>query len=117
VFGTFYLDCLLLCCGFCDELLWMVRMPKYTKKPITIEAVQWTGVNINEVVDFCPSIIIRFQGGMRLMYIPTQEGIMEASIGDFIIKGIKGEFYPCKPDIFKETYDEVEKRHFGNPYN
>lgn len=39
--------------------------------------------------------------------IPTLEGIMQASIGDYIIKGVQGEYYPCKPDIFKITYDEV----------
>jgi hypothetical protein len=66
---------------------------KYRKKPVTIEAIQW---------DDYESIVI----GEGLT-IDTIEGIMKADIGDYIIKGVNGEFYPCKPDIFAKTYDEV----------
>jgi hypothetical protein len=84
-------------------------MPKYIKKPITIEAIQWTGDNRKEIFDFCPMSYFNtnFETGNLHLKIQTLEGTMEASVGDYIIKGIQGEFYPCKPDIFKLTYDEV----------
>lgn len=47
------------------------------------------------------------QSAVRIMYIETLEGTMKASVGDYIIKGVNGEFYPCKPDIFEKTYEEV----------
>ena len=100
---------------------------KYRKKPVTIEAIQWNGKNLIDVSAFLynktrkealkeinlsnisckiwddyESIIIR-EG----LTIDTLEGKMKADIGDYIIKGINGEFYPCKPDIFAKTYEEV----------
>ena len=78
---------------------------KYRKKPIVIEAVKWTGVNNNEVSEFMkhyPKIVD------RTVRIKTLEGNIYASEGDFIIQGVSGEFYPCKPDIFHKTYDEVK---------
>ena len=77
---------------------------KFRKKPVIIEAVQWTSENLSEVQEFYrkESILI----GDRIV-IETLEGVMYASIGDWIIKGIKGEFYPCKPDIFDATYEKV----------
>ena len=87
---------------------------KYRKKPVVIEAIQikdMTMVDVRSFLgisnmknikqDFNKNIIISFD-------IPTLEGDMKASYGDYIIKGINGEFYPCKPDIFKKTYEEVE---------
>jgi uncharacterized protein YeeX (DUF496 family) len=84
-------------------------MPKYVKKPITIEAVQWKGDNRKEIFDFCNKCYFNtdFETQDLKLIIQTLEGTMEASVGDYIIKGIQGEFYPCKPDIFKLTYDEV----------
>ena len=92
---------------------------KYRKKPAVVQALEWTGTNINEIGDFCKdkctfeyseSAWIVGRGPVKVdLYIDTLEGRMHASEGDFIIKGIKGEFYPCKPDIFWETYEEVEK--------
>lgn len=79
---------------------------KYRKKPVTIEAIKWTGDNISEIIVFGGSrIIVRDN---NVLVIPTLEGDHEAQIGDMIIKGIKGELYPCKPDIFDATYDAVE---------
>jgi len=81
---------------------------KYQKKPVVIEAVQWDGSqsSLNEVIEFCQHrAFINSLGALR---INTLEGIMDAQIGDFVIKGVKGEFYPCKPDIFAETYVEAE---------
>jgi hypothetical protein len=87
---------------------------KYTKKPVTIDAIQWTGTNKDEIRDFCGescifnNIRINKVKFKEALLIGTLEGIMEASIGDYIIKGIKGEFYPCKPDIFELTYTKNE---------
>ena len=78
---------------------------KYIKKPVTIEAIQQLGTNLSEIDDFVGGSIAN--KGITLV-IHTLEGDMEASIGDYIIKGVKGEFYPCKPDIFLATYEEVE---------
>lgn len=77
---------------------------KYRKKPVTIEAIQWLGTNLSEIDDFVGRSIAN--KGTTLV-IHTLEGDMEASIGDYIIKGVNGEFYPCKPDIFDKTYEEV----------
>lgn len=79
---------------------------KYRKKSVVIEAMQYTGDNIEELQQFVTSHIIATSLGVE---IQTLEGKMLASSGDYIIKGIKGEFYPCKPDIFWETYDLVDE--------
>jgi hypothetical protein len=78
---------------------------KFRKKPVVIEAVQFTEENYQEVKDFCPALVyIDTMNG----YIKTLEGVMQASEGDWIIKGVNGEFYPCKPDIFQKTYEPAE---------
>lgn len=77
---------------------------KYRKKPVTIEAIQWTGKNLSEIDNFVGESIAN-KG--TILIIHTLEGDMEASIGDYIIKGVNGEFYPCKPSIFAKTYEEV----------
>ena len=77
---------------------------KYRKKPVVIEAIQWTGKNLPEIDNFIGKIVDNKE---TTLVIHTLEGDMEASIGDYIIKGINGEFYPCKPDIFDKTYEEV----------
>ena len=84
-------------------------MHKYRKKPVEIEAIQWTGDNRDEIWEFCPLSYFNtdLETGMLSLMVQTLEGSMQASIGDYIIKGIKGEFYPCKPDIFDMTYDKV----------
>ena len=78
---------------------------KYVKKPVTIEAVKWDGTNISEICEFINKSKDELFKDNEL-YITTLEGIHHARVGDFIIKGIKGEFYPCKPDIFHDTYYE-----------
>ena len=80
---------------------------KYMKKLIIVDAVQRTGNNIEEIKSFLDE-----NGGVYTItsngfIISTLEGDMLASLGDYIIKGVHGELYPCKPDIFKETYDQV----------
>jgi len=76
---------------------------KYRKKPVEIDAIQWTGDNKLEIFDFCNMSYINDQE----LRIQTLEGSMIASVGDYIIKGVMGEFYPCKPDIFEMTYEKI----------
>lgn len=93
---------------------------KARKKPVVIEAIQWTGDNLQDVREFVGDYLFEFKtqtinlkkqevkertAGIK---IKTLEGDHHANIGDYIIKGVQGEFYPCKPDIFKETYEVVE---------
>lgn len=79
----------------------------YTKKPVTVKAVQWNGTNKQEIYDFVgESGIISTNDDKNELIIFTLEGNHHASIGDYIIEGVNGEFYSCKPDIFKKTYIE-----------
>lgn len=84
------------------------RTMKYRKKPVEIEAIQWTGNNETEIAEFTRNGNRYIEFENDVCRIETLEGIMTASKGDFIIKGVRGEFYPCKPDIFAQTYDKVE---------
>lgn len=97
----------------------------YRKKPVVIQAVQWTGNNPCEIQEFAGSAakIIKYAPAINNargvfvgfverasleLSIQTLEGEMKAAIGDYIIKGVNGEFYPCKEEIFKKTYDLAE---------
>lgn len=86
---------------------------RYRKRPVVIEAMQFTGDNGGEVIAWAT----RFSTAERdpieenlskRLIIWTLEGNMVAQPGDWIIKGVQGEFYPCKPDIFEQTYEAVE---------
>jgi hypothetical protein len=84
---------------------------KYRKKPVVIEAIQCKEPNIiADIVNFCPTAKQSDGGESGLIWveIPTLEGTMVACLNDWIIKGIKGEFYPIKNDIFLATYEKVE---------
>lgn len=91
---------------------------KYRKKPVVIEAVQLTWDTWDEMCEFAgvgklsegkPEGFSPSDNTNRIgLRIPTLEGLMEATHGDWIIRGIKGELYPCKPDIFEATYEPVE---------
>lgn len=87
-------------------------MAKYRKKPVVIEAVQFTEENKDKVFNFvrhnCNAS--RDSANNITMEIHTLEGTMTAELGDWIIKGVQGEFYPCKPDIFAATYELVEEK-------
>lgn len=88
-------------------------MPKFRKKPVVIEAIQFTGTEDNEtdVLTWARSEAIALmidQGAPSWFQISTLEGVMRADAGDWIIRGIKGELYPCKADVFAATYDSVE---------
>ena len=82
-------------------------MTFYRKKPVVIQAVQWTGENNVEILQFCSTCYITSSGKTKDLVITTLEGDMSASVGDYIIKGVKGEFYPCREDIFDLTYETV----------
>lgn len=82
-------------------------MAFYRKKPVVIQAVQWTGENNTEILKFCSDCYITSSGKTKDLIISTLEGDMLSSIGDYIIKGVKGEFYPCREDIFDMTYETV----------
>lgn len=79
-------------------------MALFRKKPVIIEAVQWNGRNEMEIARFIGGNLEMDDDGLL---IHTLEGTMKASVGDYVIKGVNGEFYPCKPDIFEKTYDPV----------
>lgn len=80
-------------------------MRKFRKKPVVIEAIQWNGDNFVELEEFGERNIVSNADGT--LTIETLEGNHIAKKGDWIIKGVKGEVYPCKPDIFLQTYEEV----------
>ena len=89
-------------------------MAKYRKKPVVIEAIQFNGKNFKEIEEFTlgnGKRHITYEGNVPVetdtIDINTLEGTMNAIKGDFIIKGVQGEFYPCKPDIFEQTYELV----------
>lgn len=93
-------------------------MAIYRKKPVIVEARKYTGDDWN-IINLCEWMGLDHKSqddakDIRLTYdnklpIKTLEGIMMASIGDYIIKGVKNEFYPCKPDIFEETYELLDE--------
>ena len=77
---------------------------RYKTKPCEIEAVQWTGQNIKEIMQFTTDKDnIHIKDGELL--VSTLEGDMKASVGDYIIKGLRGEYYPYKPDVFCKKYE------------
>ncbi|MFS7413371.1 hypothetical protein AB6889_12265 [Carnobacterium maltaromaticum] len=91
-------------------------MEKYRKMPVVVEAVLFTTKNdigFNEAKRFAGNCFIEHQehyaSDKKIYYIRTLEGDMKISEGDYIIKGVQGEFYPCKPDIFELTYEVAEE--------
>lgn len=83
---------------------------KYRKKPVLIEAIKYQAeLGNNRVMNWLAQQGANVKDWLFFdgeITIPTLEGKMKVSDGDFIIRGVKGEFYPCKPDIFEQTYDE-----------
>lgn len=84
-------------------------MPKFRKKPVEVEAVLWDGqeATFDRVMVMDAQQLNTFAMSNGCLYIDTLEGEMRADKGDWIIRGVKGEMYPCKPDIFAATYDPV----------
>lgn len=84
---------------------------KFRKKPVVIEAMQWDGTNYGPVVEFLGDndfLGASVGPGFDEIVLASLEGPMTASLGDWIIRGVKGEFYPCKPDIFEMTYEPAD---------
>ena len=94
---------------------------KYRKKPVVIEAIRWDGENLAEVLSFTgksprfeewfssfDEYAAHVSSDDNKFKVFTPEGAMEANVGDWIIRGVRGEHYPCKPDIFAATYEAVE---------
>jgi hypothetical protein len=103
-------------------------MPLFRKKPVMIEAVRFVGIDVAEngrhgmhfetegtlpkwlQAALMDDTIFAAITDVDFIYIKTREGIMEVALGDWIIRGVKGELYPCKPDIFNLTYDPVDEQ-------
>jgi hypothetical protein len=88
-------------------------MSKYRKKPVMVEAVRFTGRGSEDaILEWIDGPLASYHMGSDPATAPikisTLEGVMEAAPGDWIIKGVAGEFYPCKPDIFEATYEEAD---------
>ncbi len=84
-------------------------MNRYRKKPVVIEAIQFDGTNVDEIkaiVGGSCSVHYAPLTNEKVLSISTLEGAMTVSLNDWVIKGVKGEFYPCKPDIFEASYDQ-----------
>ena len=82
---------------------------QYRKLPVVIEAIQWDGLNDIDVLEFAgDNVEFRYRDNEVRLIIHTLEGNMNASIGDYIIRGVNGEYYACKPDVFVKTYEEVD---------
>jgi hypothetical protein len=88
----------------------MINVKKYRNKPVVVEAMIFTGANADEVDKWINGEkAIPGWGTCTLLAIETLEGTMYAQVGDYIIRGVNGEFYPCKPDIFTKTYETLEE--------
>ena len=82
---------------------------KARKKPVEVEVVLWDGTNLTELKNFVGKNLVDLTlDNKTVIMIDTLEGLMKASTGDFIIKGVEDEFYPCKPDIFYKTYEVLD---------
>lgn len=89
-------------------------MKKYQTKPTVIEACQFTEENkdriFHELAEYNNGVYPSVREGKPVLMIPTLEGEMTASIGDYIIKGLIGELYPCKPEVFHKKYEPLEEQ-------
>ncbi len=84
-----------------------MNVKQYRKKPVVIEAILWDGQNWSSLESFLGADASKIERHGKRAAIVTLEGTMLADEGDYIIKGVKNEFYPCKPDIFEATYELV----------
>ena len=82
-------------------------MAKFRKKPVVVDSIQWMGTNDEEISEFVGDKLSQGTEPATLG-VGTLEGMMTAQPYDYIIKGVKGEFYPCKPDIFAATYEPAD---------
>jgi hypothetical protein len=82
-----------------------MQVKTFRKKPVEIQAVEYAGTFDEELAAWCGGRVVGMGQGFAKIEIDTLEGVITASPGDVIIRGVQGEFYPCKPDIFAATYD------------
>lgn len=91
-------------------------MGQYRKKPVVVEALRWEGSmdSQREIVNWSSGVVVGMFGGAfdepqrYFLEIYTLEGTMRAEIGDWVIRGVQGEYYPCRDDIFRMTYEEID---------
>lgn len=88
----------------------MIHVGLFRKRPVVIEAVRYTIEDREDVIRWCRAVEGPVTSTLTGLRIVTLEGTMIANVGDWIIKGVNGEFYPCKPDVFAKTYEPVEHR-------
>jgi len=81
---------------------------RYRKLPAVIDAVRLTEKNLEQAARWCDGEVVNLNSQTRGVAICTLEGTMIANVGDYLIRGVEGEHYPCKPNIFKATYEQVE---------
>lgn len=91
--------------NYTDKWEPMGHIKRYKTKPCEIEAIQWDGSNVEEIKNFIGEYFKAKT--IEGIYIRTLEGVMRARVGDYIIKGLRGEFYPCKPDVFEKKYELI----------
>ncbi|PCF50112.1 hypothetical protein [Staphylococcus delphini] len=91
-------------------MVYLRYLNKAKKKPVAIDFIQFTGIESAEAIEEWTynNVVYTVTNHKPKMKVRTLEGIMTAELGDYIVKGIKGEFYPVKPDIFKKTYEILE---------
>jgi len=82
---------------------------KFRKKPVVVEAIQYIGHNDAEIFAFFHNAFTRGEV-LQTIFIPTSSGVHKIVPGDWVIRGVNGEFYPCKSDIFEMTYERVEEQ-------
>lgn len=81
---------------------------KFRTRPVVIDAIQWTGENAADVLVFCEfNCSCGLLDDKRVVTLATREGPMVAQVGDWIVRGVEGELYPCAPDTFKATHEAV----------
>jgi hypothetical protein len=84
-------------------------MRRFRKKPVEIEAVQWGGGNMGQVAALSRSAKILHSNGLLVIHTIEPCGDMKANLNDWVIRGVQGELYPCKPDIFAATYEPADE--------
>lgn len=84
----------------------MEDIKNYRKKPVVIQAIKWSGDNLDCIIKFCKGHSLDYDR-VNGLFIYTLKGRMKAKVGDYIIRDVAGEFYPCKESIFHMTYEEV----------
>ncbi len=80
----------------------------YIKRPVRVQAIQFNSVNVEDIRAFVGEKLTAHNRNKHKLFISTLEGMLEVSEGDYVIKGTHGEFYPCKPHIFTEIYEDAE---------